>query len=177
MFKVIAIVAVALVAMLFTLQQIDPNVKSSTDNNTVLVDEASFRIVIDGQIVHPGSYTVVASETIGDLVSKAGGFLESADQDAIMIDTTLEGRSSVYIPAKSKYATECEVEATVEKININTASSSQLSTLDGISLTLANKIVSYRDENGPFLALEDVKKVSGIGDATYQKIRDYIKLK
>lgn len=178
MFKIIAVVAVCVVALIFTFTKIDPSVNSkSTDSEITYVDEDQIRVIIDGQIVHPGSYSMSPSNTIGELVEKAGGFLESADQDAIMIDTTLENRSTVYIPPKSTYSTECEVEAGVEKININSASSSQLSTLDGISLTLGEKIVTYRDENGPFLALEDVKNVSGIGEATYQKIRDYIRLK
>lgn len=178
MFKVIAIVVIAVVALVFTFTKIDPNVNNSKNEEVIsLVDENQIRIVIDGQIVHPGSYSMSPSQTIGDLVEKAGGFLESADQDAIMIDTALENRTNVYIPPKSTYSTECEVEAGVEKININSASAAQLSTLDGISLTLGEKIVAYRLENGPFLALEDVKNVSGIGDATYQKIRDYIRLK
>ena len=178
MFKIIAIVAVAVVALVFTFTKIDPNVNgSSNQENISLNDENQIRVIIDGQIVHPGSYSMSSKATIGDLVEKAGGFLESADQDAIMIETSLENRTNVYIPPKSTYSTECEIEAAVEKININIASASQISTLDGISLTLGEKIVAYRTENGPFLALEDIKNVSGIGDATYQKVRDYIRLK
>ena len=180
MFKIIAVVAVAVVALVFAFTKVDPNLTPANQDNTSQVAEDSgdmSRIVIDGQIVHPGSYSISPSLTIGDLVEKAGGFLESADKDAILVETTLEGRSSVYIPAKSNYSTECEIEAAPEKININAASIEQLSTLDGISTVLAERIVKYREENGSFLALEDVKKVQGIGDATYQKIRDYIRLK
>lgn len=178
MFKIIAIVAVAVVAIIFTFTKIDPNVNKQSNNEIVSVEEGNqVRIIVDGQIVHPGTYTMLQSQTIGDLVEKAGGFLESADQSAIMIETTLENRSLVYIPPKSTYASECEVEASVEKININSANAAQLSTLDGISLTLGEKIVAYREQNGPYLALEDIKNVSGIGDATYQKVRDYIRLR
>ncbi len=179
MFKIIAIVAVAVVALIFTFTKIDPNVKNQQNGDDIVSveEENQIRVIIDGQIVHPGSYSMAKTQTIGDLVEKAGGFLESADQNAIMIETTLENRTNVYIPPKSSYATECEIEAAVEKININTASAAQLSTLDGISLTLGEKIVAYREENGPFLALEDIKNVSGIGDATYQKVRDYIRLR
>ena len=179
MIKIIVVVAIAVVAMIFTFTQIDPNVNNqdSISENISLDDENSIKVVIDGQIVHPGSYSMLEDSTIMDLVEKAGGFLESADQNAILLDTTLSGRTSVYIPAKSTYQTECEVEAAKEKININEASATTLDTLDGISLTLAERMVEYRNEFGPYLALEDVKNVSGIGDATYQKIRDYIRLK
>ncbi len=178
MFKIIAVVAICAVCLIFTFTKIDPKVNNSkNEDDIVSVVENQIRVIIDGQIVHPGSYSMNSEDTILDLVEKAGGFLESADQEAIMLDTTLANRTQIYIPAKSNYKTECEVEASVEKININVASSSMLATLDGISLNLGEKIVSYREENGPFLALEDIKNVSGIGDATYQKVRDYIRLK
>ncbi len=182
MFKIIAIVALAVVALVFTFTKIDPNLQTTDPNNSVasVLEKESddmIRVVLEGQVVHPGSYSISKNATIGDLVEKAGGFLESADQEAILIETTLENRSTVYIPAKSNYSTECEIEAAPEKININLATASQLSTLDGISLVLAERIIAYREENGPFLALEDIKNVSGIGDATYQKIRDHIRLK
>lgn len=180
MFKVIAIVAVAVVALVFAFTKIDPDLTTTNPDNTAQVVSESpdmARVVIDGQIVHPGSYSISPKLTIGDLVEKAGGFLESADKDAIMVETSLEGRESVYIPAKSNYDTNCVIDAAPEKININTASVQQLSTLDGISTVLAERIVQYREENGSFLALEDIKNVNGIGDATYQKIRDYIRLK
>ncbi len=181
MFKIIALVAVAVVALVFTFTKIDPDLNGTQAETTSLVEEKSgeayVRIVIDGQIVHPGSYSMEKTNTIGDLVEKAGGFLESADKEAIILETTLEGRETVYIPAKSNYSTECEIEAAPEKVNINTATAAQLTTLDGISSTLAERIVKYREENGSFLALEDIKNVSGIGDATFQKIRDYICLR
>jgi len=59
-------------------------------------------------------------------------------------------------------------------ININTANSSELQSLNGIGPAYAQRIIDYRTQNGPFQKIEDIKKVSGIGDATYLKIKDYI---
>ena len=59
-------------------------------------------------------------------------------------------------------------------ISINTASSDELQTLPGIGKSKANDIISYRETNGNFSALEDIKKVSGIGDALFEKIKDLI---
>lgn len=179
MFKIIAIVVVAAVAVIFTFTQIDPKVNGGTSSNdeTVQVEEDMVRVVLSGQIVYPGSYSIASTSTIGDLVDKAGGFLESADQNAILLDTEIATRTEIYIPPKSTYQTECEIEAEKEKVNINEASATQIATLDAVGDTLAQRIVTYREENGLFLALEDVKNVSGIGDAIYQRMRDYIRLK
>ena len=61
-------------------------------------------------------------------------------------------------------------------VNINSATQEQLESLDGIGPVKAQAIIDYRKKNGPFKSLEDVKKVDGIGDATYDKIRKDIML-
>ena len=62
------------------------------------------------------------------------------------------------------------------KISINTATVNELMTLNGIGESKAKAIIKYREENGPFEKIEDIKNVSGIGDSAYEKIKDYIKL-
>ncbi len=180
MYKIIAVVVVSVVALIVVFTQIDPNInKANNDSQVVSVyeDEDMVNVVLTGQVVYPGSYSISSYSTIKDLVDKAGGFLESADQSAILLDTVIDNRTEVYIPIKSTYQTECEIEAEKEKININEATAEQIATLDAIGQTLADRIVKYRDENGPFLALEDIKNVTGIGDAIFNKMRDYIRLK
>ena len=63
---------------------------------------------------------------------------------------------------------------TSKKININTATQTELETLPGIGSTTALKICNYRNENGKFSSIEDIKKVKGIGDAKFEKIKDLI---
>ena len=60
------------------------------------------------------------------------------------------------------------------KVNINKASPEKLQTIPGIGEVTAQKIISYRNEKGKFKSIEDIKNVSGIGDAKYEKIKDYI---
>lgn len=64
----------------------------------------------------------------------------------------------------------------VGKVNINTATVSDLQTLDGIGETKAAAIIEYREKNGPFKAVEDIMKVSGIGQKTFEKIKDKIEV-
>ena len=59
-------------------------------------------------------------------------------------------------------------------VNINTASEYQLAGIGGVGDTIAGRIVQYRTTNGPFKTTEEIKEVKGIGDATYEKIKDYI---
>jgi competence protein ComEA len=63
------------------------------------------------------------------------------------------------------------VEASSELININTASSIELESLPGIGPTTAQKFIDYREQNGPFLSIEDIINVSGIGPGTYERIK------
>ena len=60
------------------------------------------------------------------------------------------------------------------KININTATQSELETLPGIGPSTATKIINYRKENGRFNSIEDIKKVKGIGDSKFSQIKDLI---
>jgi competence protein ComEA len=70
-------------------------------------------------------------------------------------------------------ATEAPVNST-ELININIASQAELESLPGIGPTTAQKIIQYREQNGPFLTTEDIINVSGIGPGTYERIKDLI---
>jgi competence protein ComEA len=68
-----------------------------------------------------------------------------------------------------------EVETiTTELVNINTASIAELDTLPGIGPTTAQKIIDYREQNGPFVSIEDIVNVSGIGPASYERLKDLI---
>lgn len=75
---------------------------------------------------------------------------------------------------KKDTTTSNEQETIIEPININTASASDFDKLPGIGASKAESIVQYREKNGPFEKIEDLKEISGIGDALFEKIKDYI---
>ena len=68
-------------------------------------------------------------------------------------------------------------DTTSKKVNINTATQEELDTLPGIGPSIASKIIDYREQNGKFNSIEEIKEVSGIGDAKYEKIKDSITIK
>lgn len=178
MIKAIAIVIIGMFVCLFAFQQLDPNIPANNDNIQEVVDnQNSLSITIEGEVVMPGIYKLANDDILNDLIVAAGGLLESADQDAINLSLSLEGRDYFYIPSKTAYANNCEITAEVEKVNINSANADQLATLSYVSDTLATRIVEYREENGPYMCIEDLMNVKGIGQATYERIRDYVTLK
>ena len=83
----------------------------------------------------------------------------------------VESSDSVYIPYEGEEASD---EIASSKININKATVEELELLNGIGNVTAQNIVAYREENGPFTSIEDIKNVTNIKDAVYEKIKNYI---
>jgi competence protein ComEA len=139
-------------------------------------------VYITGAVPRPGVYALAQGSRVQDAISAAGGFLADADKTGINLARALEdgeqldiaytSGSSPVIGTPAPAATEAPSNA--ELININTASEAELITLPGIGHTTALKIIAYREANGPFVNIEDIVNVSGIGPGTYQKIKDLI---
>jgi competence protein ComEA len=173
-----AVIGVILVIVAFT--QIDPNIQNNQGGVSIISSTetvGTIDVTIEGQVAHPGTYTVDENLTILDLVNLAGGYLTSADLDAINDSLVLKGRSLVYVPIISGYSQECVIDPDARKFNVNTATKEELMEVNGISEVLAERIVAYREENGMFESLEDLMNVVGIGTKTYEKIRDFLTLK
>ena len=96
----------------------------------------------------------------------------SSSKESYQIDESTKNNISIITSSNSDEAPSQDT--TSKLININTASVQELTSLPGIGETKANNIVSYRTENGYFKKIEDLKNVSGIGDATFEQLKDYI---
>ena len=118
--------------------------------------ELSGELYIGGAVANPGIYPLREDDTMLALLLDAG---VEPDADLSHIE--------IYVPREG----EAELP---QKIDINRAEPWLLEALPGIGEVLAQRIVDYRSENGPFRRIEDLLKVSGIGPATFEKIRDYI---
>lgn len=135
---------------------------------------------ITGAVPRPGVYALPQGARIQDGISAAGGFLAEADKTNINLAQALEDGEKLDIPfiegGSPVIATPLPqvVATTTDLININTASVAELDTLPGIGPTTAQKIIDYRTQNGPFLNIEDIVNVSGIGPASFERIKDLI---
>jgi len=181
MFKIIIVGLIVTVVGLFTLSKIDNATGANDSANVELLDSSDSNkdgmdIEIDGEVNHPGIYSMDVTQTLGDLISKAGGVTENADTYAYIPEFVIGDYNYFYIPPKA--AEYCEPKEG-EKVNINSSSltASTLVSKLGVSQTVADAIMEYRKENGSFKALEELKNVKGIGDKTYEKIRGLVTLK
>jgi competence protein ComEA len=135
---------------------------------------------ISGAVPRPGVYALPRSARVQDAISAAGGFLAEAEKDFINLARALEDGEKLDIPyiegASPVIPTPGEeiVAATTELMDINTAADFELETLPGIGPTIAQRIIEYREENGPFLSIEDIVNVPGIGPVTFERIKDLI---
>ena len=127
----------------------------------------SHEIIVEvvGAVENPGLYTLREGDRVGDAIEAAGGALAEADMGALELTARLSDgqRVAVY-----------EAGEVPQRVNINTADSWLLEALPGIGPALAQRIVDYRDENGPFQGEQDLMRVKGIGPETYEGLKDYI---
>ena len=166
-------------------------IKEETVVDTIFID-------IKGEIKYPGVYEMQLGDRVIDVVQMAGGFTDEATTDNVNLSKRLKDETVIIIPSylknydnitiKNDYEIDSnddivqseetendgKVESSSNLININTASVIELMSLDGIGESKAKAIIEYRDINGDFENILDIKNVSGIGESIYEKIKDYI---
>ena len=129
--------------------------------------QPNISIFISGAIENPGVYELPPNSRIEDVIAMAGGFSAGADSDAVNLAAFIKDGMQIDIPLQG------EIEVS-NKVNINTASISNLDSLPGIGPTTAQNIIDYRNKNGLFNSIEDIQGVLGIGVTTYEKIKNQI---
>jgi len=142
-------------------------------------------VEIKGAVMYPGVYELEQDQRIKDVVQLAGGYTENADTQFINHAQKVQDEMVIYIPIKGEQLEEgtsslltLPTETNQEqKININKADVATLATLPGIGPSKAQSILTYREENGQFQTIDDLKNVSGIGDKTFEKLKDAITVK
>ena len=128
-----------------------------------------------GCVRRPGLYRLEAGSRIMQAVEAAGGFDKKADQEVWNLAAPLEDGMQIRIPAKGEKGEKPEsANDSSSLVNINTASAAELITLKGIGEGRAKDIVDYREQNGSFHRIEDIKSVPGIGPGIYEKIKEAI---
>lgn len=146
-------------------------------------------VYICGAVNAPGVYTMEEGSRICDLFAAAGGLTEHAAENYWNQARLLADGEMIYVPTEKEAeertaeewtaagsrvgTTEKDSEET-DKVNINIASKEELMTLPGIGEARALAILSYRQENGGFSSIEELKQIAGIKDGIYSRIKDYI---
>ena len=146
------------------------------------VDVAKNEIVVyvSGQVKNPAVITIEDNGNLRlvDAVNSAGGMTELADTEIVNLAEPLTDGQHIHIPTKEIFLRPTqEVSAAVDsgdKVNINTADAERLATLKGIGPALAQRIIEYREQNGAFKSIDEIKNVRGIGDKKFDAFKDKI---
>lgn len=137
----------------------------------------SLFVDVRGAVVNPGVYELSAKSRVYEAIEAAGGLLPEAEERAVNQAALLSDGQQIYIPAKGEETPETALAMETDgRVNINTASAGELTSLPGIGESRAADIIAYRESNGGFSSIEDIMQVSGIKDALFQKIKDKIKV-
>lgn len=195
--KIVIAVIVAIFAVLYYFLN---NQKSSSYENIltseVIINNVSseekseetgkIKVYVTGEVNSPGVIELEEGARIEDAIQKAGGIKPEANLKEINLASEIEDGEKIYVPnlveqveettlsSESKANTSSKSEG---KVNINKASVSELTSIPGVGASTAQKIITYREENGKFKTIEDIKNVSGIGDSKYNSMKDFISVK
>lgn len=174
-------------------QQNASNIKEISKSNDRGLNENRMSkcvVYVCGNVKKPGVYELPQDARINDAINLAGGTLSNSDLEAINLAEKVRDGEKIYVPKvgemqkRLKEVAENQDTQSVNvvsssnnedgKININTATKEELKRLYKIGDKLAERIIEYREKNGPFKNIEDIKKVSGIGDKIFEAIKDSI---
>lgn len=154
------------------------------DNNNFDEIKNMITIYISGEVNNPGVVNIESDKRLSDAIDKLGGLTQSADLNNINLAMKIEDAKHYIVP---KIGEEIKIDESInnenqnnnkynDKVDINHATVEELEKLTGIGQATANKIINYREEYGDFKSIEELKNVNGIGDKKYEQIKDEITL-
>jgi competence protein ComEA helix-hairpin-helix repeat region len=137
-------------------------------------------IHVAGKVKRPDVYPLLAGSRVSDAIKAAGGAQKGVDLSDINLARVLVDGEQVYVGYVAKVSSSSSSKSSKTRftgvINVNRATKAEFDSLTGIGPVLASRIINYRSANGPFLALDDLLKVSGIGSKTLERIRPRLSL-
>lgn len=155
-------------------QQESTTTQAKSNQPTETTNQQAKQIIvhIGGAVANPGVYNCQADARLYQVLDQAGGPTNQANLNAINLAGSIKDGEKIIIPSKSKEKQTTDSES--DLININSASQSKLEELEGVGPVTAQKIISYRQQEGQFSKPQDLIQVSGIGEQTLANIKGQI---
>ena len=164
-------------------------VNENKEDRIIENETKTIKVYVTGEVNNPGVIELEENSRIEDAINIAGGLTNNANLLEVNLAYHLEDGQKLYIPnindkEGKEYITIENGEKIVEnskskansKININKGDIEELKKLPGVGDSLAQRIISYRKENGQFKSIEDLKNVSGIGEKKFESLKEYIEI-
>lgn len=153
--------------------------EAAVGEGTAAAPVAEVCVYVSGCVASPGVYVLGEGARVGEAIDLAGGFTQDAATGSLNLARILNDGEQVDVPSSAQEAAQAQGTsgspvAGSGKVNINSAGSEDLQRLDGVGESTAEKIIAEREANGPFRSIEDIKRVSGIGDKKYEAIKNLI---
>ena len=159
-----------------------------TQQETIVLDEGTSAkaetprtiiVYVTGEVKKPGLVSLTEGQRVADAVNAVGGVIETADIDRVNMAALLEDGMQIRVPERIAGSAEGAKAPIAGKnaerqINLNTASEKELQELPGSGPAMSARIIEYRETKGPFQKIEDIKKVRGIGNAKFEKLKDQV---
>lgn len=163
-------------------------VNSLEENKEIPNKLETIKVYVTGEVNTPGVIELEEGARIEDAINLAGGITKEANLNEVNLAYKLDDEQKLYIPnvndkeieylteENGEQITEINIKDEIKKININKAGLEELETLKGVGEALAQRILSYREENGKFKTIDELKNVSGIGEKKFESIKDDIEV-
>lgn len=162
------------------------NDQNSDDDSPEASVDTEVYVDVDGAVASPGVYRLKDGARAAQAIEAAGGLTPDADVTGLNRATRVADGQKIYVPkvgeqsanagggADDVAAASPGVSDATGLVNINTANASELQTLSGIGPSMAQSIIDERTQNGAFTSVDDLMRVSGIGEKKFAKIKDCI---
>lgn len=192
--KIVAVPVLVIAAVLFFwLNSGSDEIKIDEGNSSAIEEDgvpqqevnstqSHLYVDIGGEVMKPGVYEVSDGTRLFEVIDKAGGLTEDADIDGINRAETVQDGQKIMIGRhgenpdenRDSYSANNVTDSGEGKVNINTADAAALQTIPGIGPSKADRIIEYRESEGKFNEIDDIKNISGIGNKTFESIKEYI---
>lgn len=163
------------------------NEKSDKSNEISQAETEDQLVTVDvkGAVKKPGVYQLQSNSRVHDALEKAGGLTDEADLKSVNQAQKLSDEAVVYVAKVGENAVDVTTSAPASAtsgtgqaksalVNLNTATEADFQTISGIGQKRAQDIIAYREANGRFKSVDELKNVSGIGAKTLEKLKEYV---